>query len=74
MRAFIILPCSLFYMCRLIKNDTNFQKEVRNFDTSKNFFKKICKRNLVGVLKKLIEANITVLNYMKRLIFNYSFG
>ena len=40
MRAFIILPCSLFYMCRLIKNDTNFQKEVRNFDTSKNFFKK----------------------------------
>ena len=40
MRAFIILPCSLFYMSRLIKNDTNFQKEVKNFDTSNNFFKK----------------------------------
>ena len=38
------------------------------------FLKKICKRNLVGELKKLIEANIAVLNYIKRLIFDYSFG
>ena len=57
-----------------LKFSETLQKELGISLLQGNFFKKeLREKNLVGELKKLKKADIAVLNYMNRVIFNYSF-